>query len=82
MANLRLSKNLSIEDEIYSQHIRQRAMTDSKDQRQKKSDQKQSEKAARLSEALRENLHKRKNLQRTRGETAPDPIKNKQRLGE
>jgi len=44
-------------------------------------EKKQAEKAAALSEALRANLRKRKSLQRDRGEAAPDPIKNKDRLG-
>ncbi|WP_193714522.1 hypothetical protein [Sneathiella sp. P13V-1] len=38
------------------------------------------EKADRLSDALRENLRKRKQLQRDRGAGAPDAIKNKNRL--
>ncbi|MBL4740342.1 MAG: hypothetical protein JKY12_05075 [Sneathiella sp.] len=41
---------------------------------------KQNDKADRLSEALRQNLRKRKGLQRERGEAAPDAIKNKNRL--
>ncbi|GLQ05559.1 hypothetical protein [Sneathiella chinensis] len=40
----------------------------------------QQEKAERLAAALRENLRKRKGLQRGRGEAAPDAIKNKNRL--
>jgi len=40
----------------------------------------QAEKAARLASQLRGNLHKRKSLQRQRGEDAPDAIKNKDRL--
>ncbi len=39
-----------------------------------------SEKADRLADALRQNLRKRKSLQRGRGEAAPDAIKNKNRL--
>lgn len=38
------------------------------------------EKADRLAEALRENLRKRKSLQRGRGDAAPDAIKNKNRM--
>jgi len=38
------------------------------------------DKADRLAEALRENLRKRKQLQRNRGSDAPDAIKNKNRL--
>lgn len=40
----------------------------------------QTEKADRLANALRENLRKRKSLQRGRGDNAPDAIKNKNRL--
>ncbi len=40
----------------------------------------QADKADRLADALRENLRKRKSLQRGRGDTAPDAIKNKNRL--
>ncbi|MBL4907361.1 MAG: hypothetical protein JKX94_07915 [Sneathiella sp.] len=40
----------------------------------------QSDKADRLAAALRENLRKRKSLQRGRGDGAPDAIKNKNRL--
>ena len=40
----------------------------------------QAEKAERLADALRANLRKRKNLQRSRGEAAPDAIKNRNRL--
>ncbi|MCG8491484.1 MAG: hypothetical protein MI743_07710 [Sneathiellales bacterium] len=40
------------------------------------------EKADRLASALRENLKKRKGLQRGRGEHAPDAIKNKNRLSD
>ncbi len=43
--------------------------------------QQQAEKAERLAEALRQNLRKRKELQRNRGEAAPPPIKNPDRLG-
>ena len=42
----------------------------------------QAEKAERLAEALRANLRKRKTLQRSRGEAAPDAIKNRDRLGD
>ena len=42
----------------------------------------QAEKAERLAEALRANLRKRKKLQRSRGEAAPDAIKNRDRLGD
>ncbi len=38
------------------------------------------EKTDRLAGALRDNLRKRKSLQRGRGEQAPAPIKNKNRL--
>ncbi len=38
------------------------------------------DKQARLEKALRENLRKRKGLQRGRGEDAPDAIKNKNRM--
>lgn len=38
------------------------------------------EKQERLSQALRENLKRRKGLQRGRGEAPPDAIKNKNRL--
>ena len=38
------------------------------------------EKKDRLSDALRENLKRRKSLQRGRGEAAPDAIKNKNSL--
>ena len=38
------------------------------------------EKKERLEKALRENLRRRKGLQRDRGEAAPDAIKNKNRL--
>lgn len=41
---------------------------------------KQNDKTDRLAEALRQNLRKRKGLQRDRGEVAPDAIKNKNRL--
>ncbi|MFT6558471.1 hypothetical protein [Sneathiella sp.] len=54
-------------------------MTDNQD----KSSQKQKlkdEKADRLAGALRDNLRKRKSLQRGRGEQAPDAIKNKNKL--
>jgi hypothetical protein len=40
----------------------------------------EAEKKARLAEALRENLRRRKGLQRGRGEDAPDAIKNKNRM--
>jgi hypothetical protein len=56
-------------------------MTDQKSDKKSDKDKKQADKAARLSEALRANLRKRKNLQRDRGATAPDAIKNKDRLG-
>jgi len=42
--------------------------------------QKAADKKDRLAEALRANLRKRKGLQRGRGESAPDAIKNKNRL--
>lgn len=38
------------------------------------------EKKERLADALRQNLRRRKGLQRGRGEGAPDAIKNKNRL--
>ncbi|MFC4270026.1 hypothetical protein GQF03_05795 [Sneathiella chungangensis] len=38
------------------------------------------EKAERLATALRENLRKRKDLQRNRGEAAPAAIKNRNKL--
>tara|TARA_R110002072_G_scaffold145661_1_gene292297 strand:+ start:213 stop:374 length:162 start_codon:yes stop_codon:yes gene_type:complete len=41
----------------------------------------QAEKTERLAAELRANLHKRKALQRNRGEAAPAPIKNRDRLG-
>ena len=50
--------------------------TDSKSLKQ----QQKAEKAQRLAEELRNNLRKRKNLQRNRGEAAPDAIKNRNRL--
>jgi hypothetical protein len=50
--------------------------TDSKNIKQ----QKKVEQAQRLAEELRNNLRKRKNLQRNRGEAAPDAIKNRNRL--
>jgi len=40
----------------------------------------EAEKKARLAEALRQNLKRRKGLQRGRGEDAPDAIKNKNRM--
>ena len=42
--------------------------------------QQQAEKAERLAAALRSNLRKRKDLQRNRGEIAPDAIKNRDKL--
>ncbi|MBO6825584.1 MAG: hypothetical protein JJ879_05240 [Sneathiella sp.] len=53
-------------------------MTDN-DKKQNR-DKERQEKADRLSDALRENLRKRKALQRGRGAAAPDAIKNKNRL--
>ena len=50
--------------------------TDSKSFKQRQ----KAEKARRLAEELRNNLRKRKNLQRGRGEAAPDAIKNRDRL--
>jgi hypothetical protein len=43
-------------------------------------DKLKADKQDRLNEALRENLKRRKSLQRGRGEAAPDAIKNKNRL--
>ena len=40
----------------------------------------EAEKKARLADALRQNLKRRKGLQRGRGEDAPDAIKNKNRM--
>ena len=40
----------------------------------------EAEKKARLADALRQNLRRRKGLQRGRGEDAPDAIKNKNRM--
>jgi len=45
-------------------------------------EQARQQKANRLSEALRENLRKRKALQRDRGTNAPSAIKNKNRLSD
>lgn len=56
-------------------------MTNGKEGDQSEREKKQAEKAAALSDALRDNLRKRKSLQRHRGEAAPAAIKNKDRLG-
>jgi len=54
-------------------------MTTQKDGITKKQKQRE-EKTDRLAGALRDNLKRRKSLQRGRGEQAPDAIKNKNRL--
>jgi hypothetical protein len=55
-------------------------MTSENDSQKSKKENLQIEKAARLAVQLRDNLHKRKSLQRQRGEKAPQAIKNKDRL--
>lgn len=55
-------------------------MTERKDKKDSRKQQLQAEKAERLAAALRENLRKRKDLQRNRGEAAPDAIKNRDKL--
>jgi len=55
-------------------------MTDAKHTKLSQQQQKDADKKDRLAVALRANLRKRKGLQRGRGETAPDAIKNKNRM--
>ncbi|WP_202526259.1 hypothetical protein [Sneathiella litorea] len=55
-------------------------MTDKKADNKSLKEQQQAEKNERLASALRNNLRKRKDLQRNRGATAPDAIKNRDRL--
>ncbi|MCC3304360.1 hypothetical protein [Sneathiella sp. HT1-7] len=55
-------------------------MTDQKPDSKSSKEQLKAAKAQRLAEELRNNLRKRKNLQRNRGEAAPDAIKNRDRL--
>ncbi len=55
-------------------------MTDPKQEKLDPKQQKEVNKKDRLAKALRENLRKRKGLQRGRGEVAPDAIKNKNRM--
>ena len=55
-------------------------MTDSSLHKDAIKKKQQAEKAARLATALRANLRKRKDLQRNRGEAAPDAIKNQSKM--
>jgi hypothetical protein len=57
-------------------------MTDHNDDKVSQKKRLQAEKTERLAAELRANLRKRKNLQRSRGEAAPDAIKNRNRLGD
>jgi len=56
------------------------AMTDDEPKKLTQQQQKDADKKDRLAGLLRANLRKRKGLQRDRGETAPDAIKNKNRM--
>ncbi|MEX1035129.1 MAG: hypothetical protein WDZ54_04185 [Sneathiella sp.] len=55
-------------------------MTDHGDEKEINKEKLKSEKTERLAVALRANLRKRKDRQRSRGVAAPDAIKNRDRL--
>ncbi|MEX0582944.1 MAG: hypothetical protein WD185_04685 [Sneathiella sp.] len=55
-------------------------MADHDDEKEINKEKLKSEKTERLAAALRTNLRKRKDLQRSRGVAAPDAIKNRNKL--